>query len=154
MLCNYKLFLIYWSFQSISKVGGSDATYTIRLASPQKFLGLKLAVSKCFIISVGEEEEREVINLSYHPQGTSNSHNCFYRREQRKKKTISKTGDWSFNINFFGGFLRLLLFLWVTLEDYHNQIHQGSDAIEENSIAYNLFLKPIYLEFKILNAMS
>ena len=59
MLCNYKLFLIYWSFQSISKVGGSDATYTIRLASPQKFLGLKLAVSKCFIISVGEEEERE-----------------------------------------------------------------------------------------------
>lgn len=59
MLCNYKLFLIYWSFQSIFKVGGSDATYTIRMASPGKFLGLKLAVSKCFIISVGEKKREK-----------------------------------------------------------------------------------------------
>lgn len=153
MLCNYKLFLIYWSFQSIFKVWGSDATYTIRMASPRKFLGLKLEVSKCFIISVGKKK-REKWFISHHPQGTSNSHNCFYRREERKKKTIPKTGDWSFNINFFGGFLWLLLFLCVALEDYHIQIHWRSHAIEENFIAYNLFLKPIYLEFKILNAMS
>ena len=58
MLCNYKLFVTYWSFQSIFKVGGSDATYTIRMASPGRFLGLKLAVSECFIISVGEKREK------------------------------------------------------------------------------------------------
>lgn len=65
----------------------------------------------------GGEGGREVIHLSYHPQGISNSHNCSCRRKERKK-TIPKAWDWSHSINFFGGFLPLLLFLWVALRSY------------------------------------
>lgn len=62
-----------------------------------KSLWLKLAVSKCFIISVGGEERKDC--LSYHPRGQP-SHTVSIGVEERKKKTIPKTGDWSFNINF------------------------------------------------------
>lgn len=47
--------------------------------------------------------------------------------------------------SIFGGFLPLLLFLQVALMGYNIQIHWRRHAIEENSVAYNLFFKAIYL---------
>lgn len=94
MLCNYKLFLIYWSFQSIFKVGGSDATYTIRMASPGKFLGLKLAVSKCFIISVGEKKREKWFISLITPRGQA-IHiiaSIGGKRERRKQFQRQETG--------------------------------------------------------------